>query len=295
MAEPGDQAASLRKATIDADKFQIQSRRAVCCMSIASGKGGVGKTFFSVNLAVAFAGLGKKVLLVDADLGLANADIVLGVTPKFSLQDAIFKGKDLHEVAVKTEYGIDLLAASSGSKEMVSLGGARMEIFIRELISFAAEYDVLLFDCAAGIDSSVTSFIAAAPQSIIIATTQPTSIMDVYALMKIINQDNLSQNVSLVVNMVDSDAQGQRVADTLSSVSQRYLSRSMDFLGAIPVSPNVQRALHMRKPLLSAFENDPASERIRRTARTIIQRQSALTRIQDIDAEKLLSGLLSHS
>ena len=295
MSDSGDQAASLRKTAADADKFQIKSRKAVCCMAVASGKGGVGKTFFSVNLAVAFAELGKKVLLVDADLGLANADIVLGVTPLYSIQDAIFKGRSLHEVAVRTEYGIDLLAASSGSKEMVSLGGARMELFIKELISFAAEYDVLLFDCAAGIDSTVTSFIAAAPQSIVVATSQPTSIMDVYALVKIIHQDNLSQNISLVVNMADSDEQGQKVADALNSVSQRYLSRSMDYLGSIPSSRNVVNAIHLRKPFLSAFGNEATSEKIRRIARTIIQRHIALTKIEDIDTEKLMSGLLHNS
>ena len=292
MSDSGDQAASLRKTAAAAEKIQIKSRKAVCCMAVASGKGGVGKTFFSVNLAVAFAELGKKVLLVDADLGLANADIVLGVTPQFSLQDAIFKGRSLHEVAVRTEYGIDLLAASSGSKEMVSLGGARMELFIKELISFASEYDVLLFDCAAGIDSTVTSFIAAAPQSIIIATSQPTSIMDVYALVKIIHQDNLSQNISLVVNMADSEEQGQRVAETLTTVSQHYLSKSVDFLGSIPSSPNVRRAIHMRKPFLSAFGNEETSEKIRRIARTIIQRHMAVTKIQDMNTEKLLNGLL---
>jgi flagellar biosynthesis protein FlhG len=293
MAENNDQAASLRKHAASMNgKIQLQSKKAVCCISIASGKGGVGKTFFTVNLAVAFSKLNKKVLLVDADLGLANADIALGVTPEFSLQDAIFKGKDLHEVAVKTDYGVDLLAASSGSKEIISMGAARMGMFIKELISFASEYDVLLFDCAAGIDSNVTSFISATPQSIIIATAQPTSVMDVYALMKIIHQDNLSENVGLVVNMVDSENQGQKVADTLSTVSQRYLTKSMDLLGILPNSLNVTKALHMRKPLLSAYENDDVSERIRRIARTILQKHGGMTKLENLNADKLISGLM---
>lgn len=293
MMENNDQAASLRNlASASDNKMQLQSKKAVCCISIASGKGGVGKTFFTVNLAVAFSKLNKKVLLVDADLGLANADIVLGVTPEFSIQDAIFKGKDLREVAVRTDYGVDLLAASSGSKEMISLGAARMGMFIKELISFASEYDVLLFDCSAGIDNNVTSFISATPQSIIIATAQPTSVMDVYALMKIIHQDNLSENVGLVVNMVDSDSQGQKVADTLSMVSQRYLTTSMDLLGILPNSMNVQKALHMRKPLLSAYEDDAVSERIRRIARIILQKHGGMTKLENLNADKLINGLM---
>ncbi len=293
MLENNDQAASLRRVAFEQNKFQIQSKKAVCCISVASGKGGVGKTFFTVNLAVAFSKMNKKVLLVDADLGLANADITLGVSPQYSLQDAIFKGKPLDEVVTRTGYGVDLLAASSGSKEIISMGSARMGIFIKELISFASNYDVLLFDCAAGIDSNVTSFISATPQTIIIATTQPTSIMDVYALMKIIHQDNLSDNVSLVVNMVESESQGDRVASTLSMVSQKFLSKSMDLLGALPSSSNVQRAIHMRKPILLEFENDIVSTKIRKIAMNILQKQKGMTSVDSLDANKLVSGLLN--
>ncbi|OGV56342.1 MAG: hypothetical protein A2X49_07215 [Lentisphaerae bacterium GWF2_52_8] len=293
MSHENDQAASLRARpkVSDGDKLSL-SKKAVCCMAVASGKGGVGKTFVAVNLAVSLGRLKKKVLLVDADLGLANADIVLGVHPEFSMQDALFKGKALQDVIVATPYGVDLLAASSGSKEMVSLGAARMGMFIKDLQSFASGYDVLIFDCAAGIDSSVTAFLAASPQNIIVATAQPTSIMDVYALMKIIHQDKLSDNVSLLVNMVSSDEQGMRVANTLSAVAKRYLSHDLDLLGIIPESQNAVRAVHARKPLVAEYEDDPASERFRKVAKLLLQRQSASTRIGNLDAERLLQGFI---
>ena len=292
MVEAGDQAASLRRQVPQGGLKSLQSKRALSCISVASGKGGVGKTFISCNLAMAFAALNRKVLLVDADLGLANADIVLGVHTEMSIQDAVFKGVPLRNVVTKTPYGLDLLAASSGAKEMVSLGEARMASFINDLVSFASEYDVLIFDCAAGIDSAVTSFIAAAPQTIIVATPQPTSVMDVYALMKIIHQDRLSKNVGLVVNMADSGDHGKRVAAALGRVSERYLSKPMDLLGVVTSSPNITKALQRRRPFLAEFPDDPAAESVKSLARTIIQRQTASTRPEGLDGAKILEGLL---
>jgi len=195
-------------------------------------------------------------------------------------------------VVVPTAYGVDLLAASSGSQEMVSLGQARMGMFINELISFAANYDVLLFDCAAGIDSSVTSFISATPQSIIVATPQPTSILDVYALMKLIYQQNLTDNISLIVNMANSDGQGKKVAETLNQVSKGHLSKSIELLGIIPNSGNVEKAIRSRKPLLSTSGGDIAAKRVKEISRIILQKQNSLTEVGQIDAEKLLDGLL---
>lgn len=294
MLEAGDQAASLRRQTPSqgGGLKSLQSKRALTCISVASGKGGVGKTFLACNLGLAFASLGRRALLVDADLGLANADIVLGVHTEMSIQDAVFKGVPLGNVITRTPYGLDLLAASSGAKEMVSLGEARMAGFIKDLVSFASEYDVLIFDCAAGIDSAVTSFIAAAPQTVIVATSQPTSVMDVYALMKIIHQDNLSQNVGLVVNMVDSDEQGKMVASALGRVSERFLSKPMDLLGVVPASANIPRALQQRRPFLAGFPDDPAAGRIKSLAKAILQRHAAKTGSAGLDGAKMFEGLL---
>jgi flagellar biosynthesis protein FlhG len=288
-----DQAASLRSPAASAKGHGHHlSRKALFCLSVASGKGGVGKTFLAVNLSVALAQTGKKVLLVDADLGLANADIVLGIHPKFSIQDSIFRGKKLPDVVSRTDFGVDLLAASSGSKEMTSLGAARMSMFVTELVSFASEYDALIFDCAAGIDETVTSFIAAAPLSLVVATPQPTSLMDAYALLKIIHQDNLSGNVSLVINMAESEEQGRRVAESLNRVAAQYLSKTLELAGVVPVSDKVTRAVQSRKPLVSMIPSDPASESVKKIARAIWQRQSPASKLAGLDAQKLLDGIL---
>jgi flagellar biosynthesis protein FlhG len=285
-----DQASSLRNAV---KRKSLQSKSAVCCISVASGKGGVGKTFISVNLAVTFAKLGKKVLLIDSDLGLANADIVLGVSPKYSLQDALFKGKSLDEVVEKTTFGVDLLAASSGSKEMVNLGQARMSMFINELISYAAGYDIVIFDCAAGIDSNVTAFIAATPFSIIVANPQPTALMDVYALIKLIHQDNLSSNFGLVINSADSEAQGAVVIKALNKVAQSYLSKSIDLLGVVRNSKKVSNALHMRKPFVEAFEEDTVTADIKKIALKILQKHYGDRGLSELDGEKLIKVMFN--
>ena len=151
-----DQANTLRQGTTSGHrKF---SKKAVRCIAVASGKGGVGKTFFAVNTAVALQSMGKKVLLLDADLGLANADILLGSTPKVTLQDNIFSGVPLQEAVVKGPHNVDLLAASSGAGEMLEIGNSRMQMLIEDLLEFASNYDVLILDCAAGINDSVMAF-----------------------------------------------------------------------------------------------------------------------------------------
>jgi len=294
MDKYSDQAAGLRRySTNKGNAGSIPGKKAVCCLAVASGKGGVGKTFVSVNLAVALQRLGKQVLMVDADLGLANADIVFGVTPKYTLQDALFMGRSFDEVVCKTPYGVHLLGASSGTKEMVSMGAARISMLINELLRFANNYDVLLFDCAAGIDQNVTAFLSAAPQAIIVATPQATSIMDAYALLKIIHQDKLTEQVGLIVNMSKQESQGQKVLETLTRVAHNYLSNcNVDLLGIVPQSAAVSQALQKRRPLLDFDEDDPAAVRIKEIAKSILQKRRGNTQLGEQQAAKLLNSLM---
>ncbi len=270
------------------------SNKSICCLAIASGKGGVGKTFISVNLAMAFAKMKKNVLLIDADLGLANADIILGVQPEYTIQDIIFKGKEFEQAVVKTKHGVDLISASSGSKELLNLGEARMGMFIKQLISFASNYDVLMFDCAAGIDGNVTSFLSAVPQSLIVATPQPTSIMDVYALIKVSSQEELNTNLSLIVNQTEFEEQGLKVAQVLEKATQQYLGKDLELLGSIENSAKVRQAIRARRPVLDMFEDDIVSERIRLIAKKIIQKQESKINLDDLNTGAIVKGMLNN-
>lgn len=289
MIKPPNQADGLRKLNLPSTG--LKNKKALRCMAIASGKGGVGKTFVSVNTAIALAQLGNKVLLVDADLGLANVDILLGSNPEFTLQDVIFQGKPVSEVVYSTEYGVDFIAASSGERDMLNIGNVRLTNVVNELLSFASDYDILLFDCGAGINNSVTSFIAAAPQTLVVMTMEPTSIMDAYALMKVARQEKLSDNINIVLNMVRSDEQGQKVFNNLTKISENYLYSSVNLMGMLPYSPAVHKATVKRKPLITLDPEGELSTRIKRIAARIMGVQGIP--ISEFNTEAFIKGIMS--
>ncbi|MCJ8329480.1 MAG: MinD/ParA family protein [Lentisphaeria bacterium] len=288
-----DQAASLRLAAASAHLGKLEAKKAISCIAVASGKGGVGKTFFTVNLAIAMHQLNKRVLIVDADLGLANADIILGVNPKFSLQDAIFRGKALSEIVVETPYGVDLIAASSGSREMVSMGETRISMIIQDLLRFASNYDVLIFDCSSGIHSDVTAFLKLAPMNLIVANPTPTSIMDVYALLKIIHQSQICDNPGLIVNMCDSEDQGKKVEETLNKVAKLYLQNQLVLLGTLPRSKHVNYATSIRKPVMALNENEDICRRFRDIAKTVLHKDLAKTKLGELPMDGLVKDLIN--
>lgn len=289
MLKPPNQADGLRNMQLPSNS--LKNKKALRCMAIASGKGGVGKTFVSVNTAIALAQLGNKVLLVDADLGLANVDILLGSNPEFTLQDVIFQGKPVSEVVYSTEYGVDFIAASSGERDMLNIGNVRLNNVVHELLSFASEYDILLFDCGAGINNSVTSFIAAAPQTLIVMTMEPTSIMDAYALMKVARQEKLSDNINIVLNMVRSDEQGQKVFNNLTKISENYLYSTVNLMGMLPYSPAVHKATVKRKPLISLDPDGEMATRVKRIAARIMGKQGVP--ISEFNTEAFIKGIMS--
>jgi len=220
-------------------------------ITITSGKGGVGKTNVSVNMALAYARLGKKVVVMDADLGLANVNIMLNMVPRFNLYDMIRKGKTMKEIMVETDYGISIVAGALGISQIANLSDEERQNFIEELntLSFA---DIIIIDTSAGVSSNVLDFIAAADDAVIITTPEPTAITDAYGIIKIIatEYDNLDMELKLVVNRVRGAADAKKVADRMTNIAGQFLNLRVDYLGFIYDDPVVSQAVLRQKPFM---------------------------------------------
>ncbi|MCL2381095.1 MAG: MinD/ParA family protein [Treponema sp.] len=222
-------------------------------ITITSGKGGVGKTNVSVNMALAYARLGKKVVVMDADLGLANVNIMLNMVPKFTLYDMIRKNKPMKEIMVETDYGISIVAGASGFSQIANLTDKERQNFIKELdtLSFA---DIIIIDTSAGVSSNVLDFIAAADDAVIVTTPEPTAITDAYGIIKIIASESryeaLDMDLKLVVNRVKSAVEAKKVADRMTHIAGQFLNLKVDYLGFIYDDSVVSQAVIRQRPFM---------------------------------------------
>jgi flagellar biosynthesis protein FlhG len=241
-----------------------KAARATRIIAVSSGKGGVGKTNIAINLALAYAQLGKRVVVMDADLGLANVNVVLGVIPRYNLYHLIRKQKTLAEIVVDTAYGIQIIAGASGFSKIANLSEEERRTFIGELGALA-NADIIVIDCAAGVSSNVISFIAAADDAIIVTTPEPTAITDAYGIIKIIATeiDSLDLGLKLVVNRVHSVVEGRRVAERVITIAGQFLNLKVDYLGFVYEDPVVHAAVVRQKPFLVMDPRSKASACIR--------------------------------
>ncbi|MDR0315933.1 MAG: MinD/ParA family protein [Treponema sp.] len=220
-------------------------------ITVTSGKGGVGKTNLSVNMALAFARMGKKVVVMDADLGLANVNVMLNIIPKYSLYHVIKKQKRIREILVETEYGISIVAGASGFSQIANMGEDERQEFINELDTLS-NADIIIIDTGAGVSINVLDFIATADDAVIITTPEPTAITDAYGIIKIIasEYDTLNMGFKLVVNRAKGAAEARGVADRLIKIAGQFLNLKVDYLGFIYDDPAVSQAVLRQKPFI---------------------------------------------
>ncbi|MEE2755917.1 MAG: MinD/ParA family protein [Myxococcota bacterium] len=237
--------------------------------SITSGKGGVGKTSLVCNMARQFGEIGKKVLLIDADLGLANVDIVMGLSPKANLSDLLSGAADLESLLIPASENVTVLPASSGVQEMSYLTDDQVLKFMEAVNELTQQFDVVLVDTGAGIGRNVLHFNAAAQDVLLIATPEPTSITDAYALVKVLNQEKLIKKFRLIVNRAESKADALKVYRALTNVADRFLDVAIEFLGYVPNDPMVSKAVIGRKLLLDAAPDSDASLGIKRLVESL--------------------------
>ena len=232
-------------------------------VAVASGKGGVGKTWFSITLAHALTRMGKKVLLFDGDLGLANVDVQLGLMPKRDLNDVIRGRLSLDKVVQTYEDGdFDIIAGRSGQASLASLPSQRLTLLRDQLLDVAADYDAVICDLGAGVDRTVRMFSAMASQSILITTDEPTSLTDAYAFIKIGNAAGMSKNINIVVNMASSEMEGEKTYKTLLKACSNFLRLKPPLLGMVRVDPKVKESIRHQTPLLMRSPNTQAAENV---------------------------------
>jgi flagellar biosynthesis protein FlhG len=230
-------------------------------ITVTSGKGGVGKTNVSVNMALAYARMGKKVVVLDADLGLANVNVMLNIIPKFTLSHVISKKKTMKEIMLDTEYGISIVAGASGFSKIADLNNDERKYFIDELSTLEAA-DIIIIDTAAGVAKNVIDFVAAADDAIVVTTPEPTAITDAYGIIKIIATEinSLNMGLKLVVNRVKKPDDARKVADKMISVTSQFLNLKVEYLGYIIDDEAVSKAVLRQRPFMVVDPKSKASQ-----------------------------------
>ncbi len=240
--------------------------------SVSSGKGGVGKSSIVINLALAMRTMGKKVLIVDADLGLANIDVLLGLNPRYNISHVISGQKNITDILVEGPQGIVIMPASSGVQELTQLTAEQKILFLDLLESLPMHFDILIIDTGAGISDTVLYFNLMAQEKIVVLTPEPTSLTDGYALIKILYQRHGERFFRILVNNVEDEKQGKTIYGQISKVADHFLDGiSLDYIGSIPKDPYLQRSVMQQKALLEAYPKAPASQAFLRVAKRLIE------------------------
>jgi flagellar biosynthesis protein FlhG len=258
-----------------ADPIACNHGKAPLCprvVSFSSGKGGVGKTNVVINMALAIARLGKRVLILDADLGLANVDIMLGLVPKYTIRHVFSGEKRLEDILIQGPGGMLILPAGSGIPELVHLDESEKLFLLNEMERLGDSIDLMLIDNAAGISENVIYFNLAAQQRVIVVTPEPTSMTDAYALIKVLNNKHRIRSFSVLVNSSRNSQEAQKVFRQLSSVADRFLGvLSMDYMGFIPKDSAIPKAICHQKAVLEMFPESKASKGFMDLAHTILR------------------------
>ena len=247
----------------------MNTNRPIKVIAVTGGKGGVGKTNMSVNLSVALAELRRRVVLMDADLGLANVDVLLGLQAKYTLADVVDGSKTIRDVLLNGPMGIKVVPASSGVQQMACLSSQEHAALIHAFSDLSEQLDVLVVDTAAGISDTVINFVRAVQEVIIVVCDEPSSITDAYALIKLLNQEHGIFRFRIIANMTRSTQEGINLFNKLNLVCDKFLDASLQYLGPVPFDENVRKAVQKRQALLEFAPRCKAANAIRILAQKI--------------------------
>ncbi len=264
-----DQAAGLRAMHSGQATANTTAAQPVRVIAVASGKGGVGKTNVSVNLGVSLSKLGHRVLLMDADMGLANVDIMLGLQTKYNLAHVLDGEKTLEEVIVEGPAGLKIIPAASGVRRMAQLTALENAGIINAFSELNGKLDILIVDTAAGIADSVVSFCRAAQEVVVVVTDEPASITDAYALIKVLSRDYKLTRFRLLANQCRTPQQGQMLYEKLAKVCEQFLDVSLDYFGSVPFDHDLREAVQKQVPVTIYRPNSESAKAFKNMAQKI--------------------------
>lgn len=285
-----DQAQQLRNII---KQQNMQQQHLARVITVTSGKGGVGKSNMSVNMAIQLSRLGKKVIILDADFGLANVEVMLGTRPKYNMADMIFGGKNIRDVICKGPENIGFISGGSGIKELSNLSKDQISGIINMMYGLDSLADIIIIDTGAGISDAVIDMVLASSEVLLVTTPEPTSITDAYALLKTINKtpgfNAENTKIRMIGNRTLNMSNGYDLYNKLNSVVERFLNMKMEYLGAVPFDVNLTKAVMRQQPVSIAYPNTPAVKSIKAMAKTLIDMEQSETK----SVRTGLSGLFS--
>ncbi len=235
-------------------------------ITVTSGKGGVGKSNLAVHLGIQLTRLGKRVVILDADFGLANVEVMLGIRPKYNLADLIYGNKTLQEIITKGPEDLMFISGGSGIQEMSNITKGQLDFLNRKLYELDEIADIIIIDTGAGITGSVLEFVIASEEVLLVITPEPTSITDAYALLKVLNKkpefDAEQTSIKMISNRINTQEEGRSLYNKMNLVVEKFLTVKLEYLGGIPQDANVSKAVMQQKPYSILYPNSPSAKAV---------------------------------
>lgn len=267
-----DQAQTLRNLVMKREReraaqiTETAPQRTAKLITVSSGKGGVGKSNFTLNFALALQSMGKRVLVFDADIGMANIDVLMGISAKYNLCHLLRGEKRIDEIIERGPGYLSFIAGGSGMADLFSLSQSDLDYFIAQIESIASEMDFIIFDTGAGLSKANFNFIQSADECLIVTTPEPTSITDAYALIKVVSGQEQDTSFRLIVNRAGDEKEAVQTADKIMMAAQRFLNVQISMLGYISDDNHVVQAVKKQVPFSTAFPNCMAARDVQRIA-----------------------------